>query len=57
MILDLVNVSQEEIIASIDRSVSYDNKIKVMYLQNNGDEKHYWKTDDFSAWASEDMDN
>ncbi len=56
MVRDLVNITSEEIKESAKHSIE-DNNIKIMYLQNNGSDKHRWNKSDILRWIEEDIDD
>ena len=56
MIVDLVNVSYDDIEVSAARSVEETEHL-VAYLQNNGDKNHRWDNKKFSSIIGEDIDN
>ncbi len=56
MIVDLVNVTYEDITVSAAKSIEETNNL-IIYLQNNGDKNHYWSNDKFSSIVVEDIDD
>ena len=56
MIVDLVNVSYNDIEVSATRSVEETGSL-IVYLQNNGDKNHFWSNDKFSSIIGEDIDD
>lgn len=56
MIVDLVNISYDDIEVSATRSVEETSSL-IVYLQNNGDKNHFWSNDKFSSIIGEDIDD
>ena len=55
MMLDLVNITKEDIELSSSRSVEEKNTF-VMYSQNNGNPAHEWRLSDLCVWINESIE-
>ena len=56
MLLNLINITKEDIEISSEESISDDNSI-VMYLQNNGIQDYRWYRNDINKWINEDIES
>lgn len=56
MKLKMLNITDQEIEESAKRACEDTEKV-VMYLQNNGDEKHRWKLENFQKLLEQDQDD